>query len=253
MTDGGLTIVNQQVQGTNSAGYSGDIRTAETYSTDQSSQVQVTSTQLTGGQWVGPAVRAQAGGADLYLGIYFWNGGSPELMLFLRNNGNWSQLAADADRPAGPGHHLEPQRDGTGPHFRCERHHRHHRHRHHPDRRGPRSHGLRPAHGGRLVGHRRDWHHQDHHGSAEHSPRPPPSRPRPPPSRPRPPSSRQRPAPSRPPVWPVSRPSTRAAQTGSKRTTSCHPTTAMAPRPCGSSSQRTRLREWLTTSSLSCL
>ena len=62
MADGGLTIVNQQVQGTNSAGYSGDIRTAETYSSDQSSQVQLTSTQLTGGQWVGPAVRARPGG-----------------------------------------------------------------------------------------------------------------------------------------------------------------------------------------------
>ncbi len=62
MADGGLTIVNQQVQGTNSGGDSGDIRTAETYSSDQSSQVQLTSTQLTGNQWVGPAVRAQAGG-----------------------------------------------------------------------------------------------------------------------------------------------------------------------------------------------
>ena len=53
---------------------------------------QVTSTPLTGSQWIGPAVRAQAGGQDAYVGIYYWNNGSPELMLFLRNNGNWTQL-----------------------------------------------------------------------------------------------------------------------------------------------------------------
>ena len=94
MADGGLTIVNQQVQGTNSGGDSGDIRTAETYSSDQSSQVQLTSTPVTGNQWVGPAVRARAGGADVYVGIYFANFGSPELMLFLRNGGAWAQLGA---------------------------------------------------------------------------------------------------------------------------------------------------------------
>jgi hypothetical protein len=92
MTDGGLAIVNQAVAGTNAGGSSGDIRTAETYGSDQYSQVAVTSTQLSGGQWIGPAVRAQAGGQDLYVGIYFWNSGSPELMLFLRDNGNWSEL-----------------------------------------------------------------------------------------------------------------------------------------------------------------
>ena len=93
MADGGLTIVNQQVQGTNSGGDSGDIRTAETYSSDQSSQVQLTSTPVTGNQWVGPAVR-QAGGADVYVGIYFANFGSPKLMLFLRNGGAWGRLGA---------------------------------------------------------------------------------------------------------------------------------------------------------------
>ncbi len=113
MADGGLTIVNQQVQGTNSGGDSGDIRTAETYSSDQSSQVQLTSTQLTGSQWVGPAVRAQAGGANVYVGIYFWNFGSPELMLFLRNGGAWSQLGASVPVSAlAAGTHLDPQRDG---------------------------------------------------------------------------------------------------------------------------------------------
>ena len=57
------------------------------------SQVEVTSTQLTGGQWVGPAVRLQSGGQNAYVGIYFWNSGSPELMLFVRNAGGWKQLA----------------------------------------------------------------------------------------------------------------------------------------------------------------
>ena len=65
MADGGLTIVNQQVQGTNSGGYSGDVRTAETYSSDQSSQVQLTSTQITGGQWVAPPCGLKPGGRPL--------------------------------------------------------------------------------------------------------------------------------------------------------------------------------------------
>ena len=39
---------------------------------DQYSQVEVTSTQLSGGQWVGPTVRSQNSGQDTYLGIYFW-------------------------------------------------------------------------------------------------------------------------------------------------------------------------------------
>ena len=39
-----------------------------------------------------PRRQAQAGGQDLYVGLYFWNSGSPELMLFLRDNGNWSEL-----------------------------------------------------------------------------------------------------------------------------------------------------------------
>ena len=46
----------------------------------------MTSTQLSGGQWVGPAVRAQYGGQDLYLGLYWWNSGSPLLMVFTRTS-----------------------------------------------------------------------------------------------------------------------------------------------------------------------
>ena len=95
MTDGGLAISSQVVVGTNGA-YSGDIRTGETYASDQSSQIEVTSTQLSGGQWIGAAVRAQNGGQNLYLGLYFWNNGNPELMLFKRISGNWTQLGASS-------------------------------------------------------------------------------------------------------------------------------------------------------------
>ena len=33
-------------------------------------------------------------GQDLYVGIDYWDNGSPELMLFLRDNGSWTQLGA---------------------------------------------------------------------------------------------------------------------------------------------------------------
>ena len=52
----------------------------------------------------------RAGGArqqrrqNLYLGLYFWNNGSPELMLFKRISGNWTQLGAAPVRRAGGGH-----------------------------------------------------------------------------------------------------------------------------------------------------
>ena len=91
MSDGAMTISSQVVAG-GSSGQSGDTRTAETYASDQYSQVQVTSTQLTGGQWIGPAVRAQ--NSDLYVGIYFWNGGSPQLRLYKRTSGSWTQLGS---------------------------------------------------------------------------------------------------------------------------------------------------------------
>ena len=63
MSDGGLAISSQQVVGT-SSGASGDIRTGENYASDQYSQIEITSTQLSGGQWVGAAVRAQNGGQN---------------------------------------------------------------------------------------------------------------------------------------------------------------------------------------------
>src|SRR5262249_52410709 len=99
-----LSISNQMVLGTNAKGNSGDIRTAETYANDQYSQVTVTSTALTGTQWIGPAVRAQSGGQNLYVGTYKWNSGSPVLMLFKRINGTCPQGAppsAGGPPPAG--------------------------------------------------------------------------------------------------------------------------------------------------------
>jgi hypothetical protein len=89
-SDGAMVINNNMIQGGNS-GVTGEIRTAETYSSNQYTQIQVTSTPG-GAQWIGTAVRAQAGGQNAYLGLYYGNYGSPELMLFKRLNGGWTQL-----------------------------------------------------------------------------------------------------------------------------------------------------------------
>ena len=92
MSDGALSISSQAVVGTSAT--AGAIRVAEPYTSDQSSQIQLTSTKLSGGQWVGPAVRAQNGGQNTYLGIYFWNNGSQQLRLYKRNAGTWIQLGS---------------------------------------------------------------------------------------------------------------------------------------------------------------
>jgi predicted transcriptional regulator len=102
ISDGALSISSRKVVGTSAT--AGDIRTAETYTSDQSSQIQLTSTQLSGGQWAGPSVRTRNSGQDTYLGIYFWNNGSPELRLYKRNAGTWIQLGnsyASGALPAG--------------------------------------------------------------------------------------------------------------------------------------------------------
>src|SRR5689334_18824353 len=92
-SDGAMSISNQMVIG--AAGQNtGEIRTAETYSSDQYSQIEVTSTQLTGTQWIGAASRMQNSGQSGYVGIYTWNSGSPQLQLYVRNAGNWSQLGS---------------------------------------------------------------------------------------------------------------------------------------------------------------
>jgi hypothetical protein len=99
MSVGGLAISDDVVIGTQASGDSGDIYTGETVGSDQFSQIGLTSTQIAGGQWIGPAVRAQNGGQSLYVGIYWWNFGSPELLLFKRTSGNRTQLGT---YPSGP-------------------------------------------------------------------------------------------------------------------------------------------------------
>ena len=89
-SDAGLSIVSGQVVG--NGGNLGDLRTGESYPSDQFSQLAVGSTPLTGGQWIGPAVRMQASGQSGYVGFYYWDYGNPQVMLFLRNGGNWKQL-----------------------------------------------------------------------------------------------------------------------------------------------------------------
>ena len=143
MSDGGLAISSQVVVGTKTT-YSGDIRTGETYASDQSSQIEVTSTQLSGGQWIGAAVRAQNCGQSLYLGLYFWNSGNPELMLFKRISGNWTQLGGSSFQGAlAAGTQLNLSVTGSTAHLLPKRCRAHHGHRHQPDRGRSRHHGLR--------------------------------------------------------------------------------------------------------------
>ena len=113
MADGGLAIASQVVTGTSSA-YSGDIRIGESYSSDQSSQIGVTASQLSGGQWIGPAVRAQNGGLSLYVGLYWWNNGNPELALFKRTSGTWTELGSPyASGPLAAGTQLTLRASGS--------------------------------------------------------------------------------------------------------------------------------------------
>jgi hypothetical protein len=110
--DGGLAIASNAVTGT-STDLTGDIRTGEAYASNQYSQIQVTGTQLTGTQWIGAAVRVQAGGQDAYVGLYNWNNGNPEMQLFVRNSGNWTQLGSYNSGPLSSGTVLKVMVVGT--------------------------------------------------------------------------------------------------------------------------------------------
>ena len=92
MTDGGLAITSSAVSGTNASAVSGDIRTAESYPSDQYSEIQLTATQLTGDQWVGTSVRMQADGSSGYVAAYSWNSGAPEVALYVRTGTRLSLL-----------------------------------------------------------------------------------------------------------------------------------------------------------------
>ena len=102
VSDGGMAIASQQVIGT-AAKVTGDMWTATTFSGDQYSEVQVTSTSMSGIQWVGPAVRMQNGGQNGYVGIYSWNSGSPVVQLFERSGGGWTQVGAYNSGPLAAG------------------------------------------------------------------------------------------------------------------------------------------------------
>ena len=87
---GGLSVSSHAVRGR--VGLAGDVWTAGTFTSNQYSQIEVTSKRLRPGQWIGAAVRVQHHGLDAYAGIYSWANGSPQLMLFKRSGGNWAQL-----------------------------------------------------------------------------------------------------------------------------------------------------------------
>jgi Putative esterase len=114
MTDGGLTVTSGAVTGTSAAGVSGDIRTAESYPSDQYSQVRLTGNQLTGTQWIGPSVRMQADGSSGYVAAYSWNGGNPEVVLYLRTGTKLSPLGTAYQSGALPaGTTLKLEADGN--------------------------------------------------------------------------------------------------------------------------------------------
>ena len=94
MSDSKMMISSHAVTGTSVAGISGDIWTAHAFTSDQYSQIEVASAQLTGTQWIGPAVRIADSGQNAYLGIYWWNSGRPELKLYLRHAGNFTPIGS---------------------------------------------------------------------------------------------------------------------------------------------------------------
>ena len=105
ISDGGLSIQSHAVAG--KSGLTGNIWTARTFTSSQYSQIEVTSTQLSGGEWIGTAVRAQHRGQDAYVGVYYWNSGKPELVLFKRSGGNWTQLGTYSSGPLAAGTKLK--------------------------------------------------------------------------------------------------------------------------------------------------
>ena len=68
ISDGKMAISSHAVTGTSASGISGDIWTAHAFTSDQYSQVEVASAQLTGTQWIGPAVRVAGRRAECLSG-----------------------------------------------------------------------------------------------------------------------------------------------------------------------------------------
>ena len=112
-SDGGLSIVSDLAVGA-ASGNAGDLWSASSFTSDQYAEVELSSVQLSATQWVGPMVRGQASGQSGYVAIYFWNNGSPEIMLFARKGGGWSQLGSSyAVSPLGSGAVLGLQAAGS--------------------------------------------------------------------------------------------------------------------------------------------
>ena len=90
--DGKMAISSHAATGSSASGISGNIWASKEFTSNQYSQIEVASTQLTGNQWIGSAVRVQRGGQDAYLGAYWWNQGRPQLKLYLRHAGNFTPI-----------------------------------------------------------------------------------------------------------------------------------------------------------------
>ena len=68
----------------------------------------MTSTQLSGGQWVGAAVRLQNGGQNGYVGIYYWNSAARSWCCSSGPGASWTQLgSAYSSGPLAAGTQLE--------------------------------------------------------------------------------------------------------------------------------------------------
>ena len=135
----------------------GDIRIAETYTSDQSSQIELTPTQLSGGQWVGPAVRAQNGGRTPTSGSTSGTTAVHSYGSTSGKAGTWTQLGSSYNSgplPAGTklqlsaaGSTISFLQDGVTRVAATDSQHQ---------RRRARDHDLRPGDGRQLGGRRRD-------------------------------------------------------------------------------------------------
>jgi Putative esterase len=94
LPEGGVAIGSGRVVGTRSESSSGSYRIDASYSNDQYSEITVTSLPLS--VWVGASVRNQGSG-NLYAGIYYAYGGVPQLRLYKRVGGAWTQLGTSYD------------------------------------------------------------------------------------------------------------------------------------------------------------
>ena len=94
LPEGGVAIASGKVVGTHPGSSSGSYWVGASYDNDQYSEITVTSSTLSA--WIGASVRNQGNG-DLYVGTYYANGGLPQLRIYKRVGGIWTQLGASYD------------------------------------------------------------------------------------------------------------------------------------------------------------